>query len=78
MPRQKSALVGLRIDPAVKEAAQRAAADDSRTLTSLIEKLVIDYCRERGYLPPAEPPLKPRSAEKRAPRGPRKVSEPQS
>ncbi len=38
----------------VKEAAERAAADDHRSLTSLIEKLLSEYLRGRGYLPKPE------------------------
>jgi hypothetical protein len=49
--RQKTATLNLRIDPALKQAADKAAADDRRSLTSLIEKLLADYLRERGYLP---------------------------
>ena len=49
--RIKTAQVNLRIEPSLKSAAERAAADDHRTLTSLIEKLLADYLRERGYLP---------------------------
>ncbi len=50
MPRTKSATLNLRIDPDIKEAAETAAADDRRSLTSLVEKLLIDYLRKRGYL----------------------------
>ena len=46
----KTAQVNLRIQPSLKEAAERAAADDRRSLTSLVEKLLVDYLRERGYL----------------------------
>lgn len=49
--RRKTSTLNLRIDPAVKDAAYKAAADDQRSLTGLIEKLLIDYLRERGYLP---------------------------
>ena len=37
---KKSAQVNLRIAPTLKEAADRAAADDQRSLTSLVEKLL--------------------------------------
>ena len=47
----KTAQVNLRLPPSLKAAADRAAADDRRSLTSLIEKLLADYLRERGYLP---------------------------
>ena len=49
----KSAQVNLRLQPSLKEAAEIAAVDDHRSLTSLIEKLLADYLRKRGYLPKA-------------------------
>jgi hypothetical protein len=49
--RLKTAQVNLRIDPRLKAAADKAAADDHRSLTSLIEKLLSDYLKRRGYLP---------------------------
>jgi len=51
--RLKTAQVNLRIMPALKEAAEKAAADDQRSLTSLVEKLLTDYLRKKGYLPKA-------------------------
>jgi hypothetical protein len=48
--RLKTAQVNLRIDPALKAAAEKAAKDDQRTLTSLVEKLLTDYCRKKGFL----------------------------
>ena len=51
MPRTKSATLNLRVEPAIKAAAEKAAADDRRSLTSLIEKLLSDYLKKKGYLP---------------------------
>ena len=48
--RRMTAISDLRIDPSLKDVAERAAADDQRSLTSLIEKLLADYLREHGYL----------------------------
>jgi hypothetical protein len=48
--RIKTAQVNLRMEPSLKLAAEEAARDDHRSLTSLIEKLLIDYLRKRGYL----------------------------
>ncbi len=47
----RSVPLNLRIRPSLKAAAERAAADDGRSLTSLIEKLLTDHLRDRGYLP---------------------------
>jgi hypothetical protein len=38
------------IDPEVKAAAEEAAIADRRSLSSLVEKLLTDYCREHGFL----------------------------
>lgn len=54
--RIKTAQVNLRIEPALKEAAERAAVDDHRSLTSLVEKLLSQYLREQGYLGDREEP----------------------
>ncbi len=48
--RNKTAQVNLRMMPELKEAAEKAAAADHRSLTSLIEKLLSDYLRKKGYL----------------------------
>ena len=49
--RIKTAQVNLRMEPSLKAAAEEAARADRRSLTSLIEKLLIDYLRKHGYLP---------------------------
>jgi hypothetical protein len=46
----KSAQVNLRLQPSLKAAAEKAAASDHRSLTSLVEKLLTDHCRKRGFL----------------------------
>lgn len=46
----KTAQLNMRISPELKEAAEIAAAADRRTLTSLIEKLLDDYLKDRGYI----------------------------
>ena len=40
----------IRTKPSMKAAAEKAAADDGRSLSSLIEKLLSDYLRKKGYL----------------------------
>ena len=47
----KTAQIGFRISPEIKEAAEAAAADDHRSLASLIEKLLVAHLKKRGYLP---------------------------
>ena len=48
--RQKTTL-SLRIDPVLKAAAEKAAADERRSLTSLIEHLLDRHLKAGGYLP---------------------------
>ncbi|HNN90716.1 hypothetical protein [Haliangium sp. UPWRP_2] len=46
----KTAAIGVRVDPKIKEAAERAAAEDHRSVASLLEKLLTEYLTEKGYL----------------------------
>lgn len=47
----KALPVSFRLQPEVKAAAEKAAEDDRRSLSSFIEKLLIDHLRTQGYLP---------------------------
>jgi hypothetical protein len=47
---KKSHQLNLRISPELKQLADQAAADDQRTLTSLIEKLLTEHLKAKGYL----------------------------
>jgi hypothetical protein len=49
--RLKTAQINLRIDPQLKAAADKAASDDQRSLTSLVEKLLSDYLKRKGFWP---------------------------
>ena len=50
----KSAAIGLRVDPRVKIAAENAAADDYRSVASLLEKLLVEHLINNGYLEASE------------------------
>jgi predicted HicB family RNase H-like nuclease len=50
MSQKKTATLNLRVDSALKKAALKAAKADRRSLTSLIEKLLADYCRRNGLM----------------------------
>jgi predicted HicB family RNase H-like nuclease len=50
MSPNKTAILALRIEPELKKAATKAAKADQRSLTSLIEKLLSDYCKKEGFL----------------------------
>ena len=48
MPKTPS--VGVRLDPEVKAALEKAAAADARKLSSLIAKIVSEWVRENGWI----------------------------
>jgi hypothetical protein len=51
MGRIKSKTLNLRIDPKLKDAAEQAAAEERRSLTSYIEKLIENDLRARESVP---------------------------
>lgn len=48
--RKKTATLAVRMEPFLKEAAERAANEDHRSLTQLFEKILTDYLVRKGYL----------------------------
>jgi hypothetical protein len=46
----KSAMFMIRMKPTVKAAAEKAATDANRSLSSFIETLLVDTLRAGGYL----------------------------
>jgi hypothetical protein len=42
--------LSVRFIPAVKVALEKAAKDDSRPVSSLVQKIVADWLKERKYL----------------------------
>lgn len=46
----KTSAISVRVPDAVKKAAEKAAADDSRSLASLVEKILAEWLRANGYL----------------------------
>jgi hypothetical protein len=53
--RVKTAQVNLRLEPALKAAAERAAAADMRSLTSYIEKLIVEDLKTQKVAPAPSP-----------------------
>lgn len=47
----KTSAISVRVPDATKEAAEKAAKADSRSMASLVEKVLTDWLREKGYLP---------------------------
>jgi predicted HicB family RNase H-like nuclease len=56
--RRKTAPLNIYVSPELKAAAMRAAKADQRSLTSLIEKLLTDYCCASGHLPREASPVR--------------------
>jgi hypothetical protein len=48
MPKTPS--LGVRVQPETKAALEKAAKDDLRSVSSLIEKILIEWLRAKGYL----------------------------
>lgn len=47
----KTAAIGIRVEPTVKEAVEKAADADHRTTAGLIEKILVEWLRANGFLP---------------------------
>ena len=65
--RMKSTRVILRIEPELKAAGEKAAADGNRSLNGLLEMLLTDYCEKQGAAGASSSPPRsdaaPRAAE---------------
>lgn len=46
----KSSPLAFRIEPEVKAALEHAAKADIRSVSSLVEKILTEWLREKGYL----------------------------
>jgi hypothetical protein len=53
----KTPSLGIRVQPETKAALEKAAKDDLRSVSSLIEKVLVEWLRSKGYL--ATPGTKP-------------------
>jgi excinuclease UvrABC nuclease subunit len=48
--REIKEVTAIRLRPSVKQALQKAALDDARTVNALLEKIAIDWLKAGGYL----------------------------
>lgn len=51
MPEETKQPFGVRLKPSVRAAGEKAARDDERTLSWLMEKLLVEHLKAHGYLP---------------------------
>jgi hypothetical protein len=54
LPMNRIVSIGFRVEPQVKKAALQAAKRERRTLSSFLEKMLIDFLREHGLLDEAD------------------------
>jgi hypothetical protein len=47
----KTPSLGVRLQPETKIALEKAALADDRTVSSLVERILKEWLRERGFLP---------------------------
>jgi hypothetical protein len=47
----RTAAISIKVEPDVKAAVEKAAADDGRTMAQWVERLIIRALREQSYLP---------------------------
>jgi len=47
-PKVKTAVMTLRVEPSVKAAAELVAKRNRRSLTNMIEVLILEYCEREG------------------------------
>ncbi len=47
----RTASLGIRIEPAIKEALEQVAQEDRRTVASYVEKLIVEDLERLGKLP---------------------------
>jgi hypothetical protein len=61
----KTTPLGVRISEETKAGLAKAAKDDMRSMASLIEKILVEWLREKGYAqePPEASPTRRRKSE---------------
>jgi hypothetical protein len=63
----KTSAISVRVSDQVKAAVEKAAADDSRSVASYVEKLLAEHLRAKGYLASEGEAAKPRRAARKGP-----------
>jgi hypothetical protein len=46
----KTPSLGIRVHPETKAALEKAAKDDMRSVSSLVEKVLVEWLKAKGYL----------------------------
>ena len=58
----KTGHVGIRLEPEERDALERAAAADGRTMSSLARKIIVEWLRKNGWLKAEQKTQKPGKA----------------
>ena len=61
MTERKTEAINLRMAPGTKELLRLAAAKEHRTVSNMVDFLILDHCERNGIVPNA-PPSKPKRA----------------
>ena len=56
MPANKTSAISVRVPDDVKAAVEKAAADDGRSVSSYVERVIAAHLRETGHLSGGKPP----------------------
>lgn len=60
MSAEKTVSMSFRVTPQFRELLERAAIDEQRSRTNLLEKLLFDHCRLVGLIPSLVTPQNPK------------------
>jgi hypothetical protein len=55
MTSTKTATLTFRIDPELKEALRAAAQQEHRSISNMVEVLIMNHCKENGIALPSSP-----------------------
>jgi len=67
MSERKTEAINLRMAPGVKELLRRAAEKEHRTLSNMLEVLILDYCEENGLTEPGTTTSSPKVRQRNRP-----------
>jgi hypothetical protein len=62
---RKTTAINLRMAPDMKEMLRLAAEREHRTLSNMLETLILGYCQEHGIVVPTKPPTSQRRVAKK-------------
>jgi len=51
----------IRVQPRTKDALKKAASDQERSVSFVLDKMAVEWLRQNGYLPKAKPKKPPKA-----------------